>query len=158
MNYLYLALGVIAAAAAILVVGRYWAEWYRLRELRRAYFDFKRRREQLEAKFFDLARSLGKPRGLRWIDCAWQDKVTFGRDRQTGLLTAFVGVNISFEAIEGEEMEEVAAVGTLREAAAMFHYQYGNWGTGGRALFNMDPDAAIERLKDQYQSIGFQQH
>lgn len=156
MNYLYAILCLVIVLAAVLVGGRFWVEWYRKRELRLAYLDFKHRREQLEARFFDLARSLGKPRGLRWIDCSWQDKVTFGRDRQTGMLTAFVGVNISFEAIEGEDMEDVAAVSTLREAAALFHYQYGNWGTGGRALFNMDPDAALDRLKDQYESIGFQ--
>ena len=33
-------------------------------------------------------------------------------------------------------MEDVAAVGNIRDAAAVFHYQNGNWGTGGRALFN----------------------
>lgn len=131
------------------------SDWYRRRELKRAYLKFRHRREELEARFFDFASSLGKPRGLRWIDCQWQDRVTFGRDRSSGMLTAFVGVNISFEAIEGEDMEEVAAVGTIREAAALFHYHYGNWGTGGRALFNMDPDSALERLKDQYESIGF---
>ncbi len=155
MVYLYSILGLIAFLAAAFFVGKFWADAYRKRELKRAYLDFRHRREQLEARFFDLARSLGKPRGLRWIDCNWQDRVTFGRDRHTGMLTAFAGVNISFEAIEGEDMEGVAAVGTIREAAALFHYQYGNWGTGGRALFNMDPDAALERLKDQYESIGF---
>ncbi len=153
--YLFLTLGLVVASAVLLVSGKYWVEWYRRRELKRAYLDFRLRREQLEARFLDLARSLGKPRGLRWLDCVWQDKIAFGRDRKTGMLTAFAGVNISFEAIEGEEMEDVAAVGTVREAAAMFHYRYGIWGTGGRALFNMDPETALVRLGDQYESIGF---
>lgn len=156
MPYLLVLIGILAVLAVLLFAGKFWVPWYQRRELKRAYLDFRHRREQLEARFFDLARTLGKPRGLRWIDCAWQDKVTFGRDRQTGMLTAFVGANISFEAIEGEDMEDVAAVGTLREATAIFHFQYGNWGTGGRALFNMDPETALERLKDQYQSIAFQ--
>lgn len=114
---------------------------------------FRLQREVLEARFFTLASSLGKPRGLRWLDCQWQDQAMFARDRQTGLITAFVGVNIRFEAIEGSDMEDVAAVGTVRDACAMFHYQNGNWGTGGRALFNMDPSMALQRFQDQYESL-----
>lgn len=156
MAYLMGGIGAVAGLVVLFFGGKLWTEWYRKRELRRAYLNFRQRREQLEAGFYDLAKSLGKPRGVRWLECRWQDRVTFGRDRQTGLLTAFVGVNISFEAIEGEGMEDVAAVSSLRDAAAVFHYQYGNWGTGGRALFNMDPDTALTLLKDQYESVAFQ--
>jgi len=123
---------------------------FRQREAERALRQFRLQRELLEARFFDLARTLGKPRGLRWLDCDWQHDVSFARDAQTGLLTAFVAVNIRFEAVEGGDMEEVEAVGLLRDAAALFHYQNGCWGTGGRALFNMDPRDAVIRLKDQY--------
>jgi len=123
------------------------------REMQRAMQAFKIQRELLEAKFFDLARSLGKPRGLRWIDCDWLDSVTFARDLNDGLLTAFLAVNISFEAIEGGDMEDVAAVGNIREAAALFHYRSGRWGTGGRALFNMNPHDAVTRLQDQYEPV-----
>ena len=38
---------------------------------------------------------------------------TFGRDVQTGMLTAFVGVNIRFESLEGGDMEGVEAVGMV---------------------------------------------
>ena len=71
----------------------------------------------------------------------------------TGLLTAFVAVNISFEAIAGGDMEDVEAVNTVRDAAAVFHYQRGRWGTGGRALFNMNPHDAIQRLEGQYEPV-----
>lgn len=108
----------------------------------------------LEARFFDVARGLGKPRGLRWVDCDWQDGVTFARDKQSGLLTAFVAVNIRFEAIEGGEMEDVAAVSTIRDAAAVFHYRDGVWGTGGRALFNMNPQDAVRQLSAQFSPIA----
>ncbi len=123
-------------------------------EGRRACQAFRFQREMLEAKFFDIAATLGKPRGLRWIDCRWEDNVTFARDRQTGLLTAFVAVNIRFEAIEGGDMEDVAAVDTLRDAAALFHYQNGRWGTGGRALFNLNPDEALIRLENQFEPLA----
>lgn len=125
----------------------------RRRQAEQALQAFRRQREMLEAKFFTMASSLGKPRGLQWLDCQWQDRVTFARDRQTGLITAFVGVNIRFEAIAGGDMEDVAAVGTVREACALFHYQLKSWGTGGRALFNLDPQMALDRFQDQYEAL-----
>ena len=114
---------------------------------------FRMQREQLEAKFFDLARGRGIPRDLRWVECEWLDEVTFGRAVESGMLTAFVGVNIRFEAIEGGDMEDVEAVGLIRDATAIFHCEYGRWGTGGRAMFNMDPHAAIDRLAGQYEPV-----
>ena len=114
---------------------------------------FRMQREQLEAKFFDLARGRGIPRDLRWVDCEWLPEVTWGRAIEDGMLTAFVGVNIRFEAIEGGDMEDVEAVGLVRDAAAIFHFQDGRWGTGGRAMFNMDPVDAIDRLSGQYEPV-----
>ena len=122
-------------------------------ETERAAELFKLRREVLEAKFFDLASSLGKPRGLRWTHCDWKDEVRFARDCETGLLTAFVGVQIHFEAIEGEGMEDVEAVAYFREGSAVFHYQDGVWGTGGKALFNMGPTEAVDRLAGQFEPV-----
>lgn len=127
--------------------------WQR-RDVKHALQLFRLRREMLEARFFDVARGLGKPRGLRWVGCDWQNAVTFARDKQTGLLTAFVAVNIRFEAIEGGGMEEVAAVSTVRDAAAVFHYRDGVWGTGGRALFNMNPQDAVRQLSGQFSPIA----
>ena len=138
---------------ALAIVSRPLLKRLRRREAQQALAQFKLQREQLELKFFEMAQVRGKPRGLRWIDCDWQDRVTFGRDVETGLLTAFVAVNIRFEAIEGGDMEDVDAVGLLRDAAALFHYQTGNWGTGGRALFNMNPADAISRLNGQYEPV-----
>ncbi len=146
--------GILAAAVIVLlIVGRPLLKWLRRKEAQRAFEQFRVQREQLEAKFFDLASRLGKPRDVRWLDCDWQTGVTFGRDLQTGMLTAFVAVNIRFEAVEGGDMEFVEAVGLLRDAAAVFHYQNGRWGTGGRALFNMNPADALNRLADQYEPL-----
>ena len=127
--------------------------WQRKQELRRAVQEFRVRRETLEAKFYDLAINLGKPRGLTWKTCEWKEPVTFARDRTTGLLTAFASVEISFEAIEGGGMEDVDAVGDIRDASAVFHYHDGRWGTGGKALFNMNPHLAAEKLQEQYQPV-----
>lgn len=140
----------VAVASLAIPLAKAW----RRREVKHALQLFRLRREMLEARFFDVARGLGKPRGLRWVECDWQNGVTFARDKQTGLLTAFVAVNIRFEAIEGGEMEDVAAVSTVRDAAAVFHYRDGVWGTGGRALFNMNPQDAVRQLSAQFSPIA----
>ena len=144
---------IVVVIVALLLFGKPMLHWLQRKQARQAYEQFRVQREQLEAKFFDIASRLGKPRDLRWLDCDWESGVTFGRDVQTGMLTAFVAVNISFEAVEGGDMEYVEAVGLLRDAAAVFHYQDGNWGTGGRALFNMNPADALDRLADQYEAV-----
>jgi hypothetical protein len=141
--------GLVALLAALIPLARHFER----REIRRAVQLFRLRREMLEARFFDLASAQGKPRGLKWIDCDWQSPVSFARDKQSGLLTAFVAVNVRFEAIEGGDMEDVAAVGTIRDAAAVFHYRQGMWGTGGRALFNMNPQDALRQLSGQFDPI-----
>lgn len=115
--------------------------------------DFRTQRELLEAKFFDLASQSGKPRDLHWIGCDWDDDVQFAIETHTGLLTAFVSINIRFEAVEGGDMEDVEAVGLLRDAAALFHYQPKGWGTGGRALFNMNATDAMDRLQGQFSPV-----
>lgn len=154
MFYFFISVGIlIAAVAMILLVGKPVLRTLQKREAEIAIRNFRIQREQLEAKFFDVASRLGKPRDLRWLDCDWLDRVTFGREVESGLLTAFVAINISFEAVEGGDMEDVEAVGMLRDAAALFHYRNGSWGTGGRALFNMNPADALERLNDQYEPI-----
>jgi len=144
---------VVAAVVLLLGIAIPVARRWERREIRRAIQLFRYRREMLEARFFDLAASQGKPRGLKWLDCDWLDAVTFARDKQSGLLTAFVAVNIRFEAVEGGGMEDVAAVGTVRDAAAVFHYRHGVWGTGGKALFNMNPDDALRQLAGQFEPI-----
>jgi hypothetical protein len=147
---------IVALVAALVVLGSLAIPLARRWERQRtcdAVRLFRLRREVLEARFVDLASTLGKPRGLRWLDCEWLPSVTFARDKSTGLITAFVGINVRFEAVEGGDMEEVAAVGTVRDAVALFHFQNGNWGTGGRALFNMNPGDAIARLVSQYDPL-----
>ena len=129
------------------------ARWQR-RDARQAIFLFRQRRKHLETRFFEMARSAGKPRGLRWLGCDWFDDVTFARDKNSGLLTAFVAINIRFEAIQGGEMEGVAAVDTVRDAVAVFHFHQGSWGTGGKALFNMNPQDALLKLVAQFEPVS----
>jgi hypothetical protein len=111
---------------------------------------FEQRRDHLQSAFFQAASTSGKPRGLRWKECQWQEQIELVRDKQTGQLHALVGVTISFEAIEGGDMEGVEAVGNLRDASAVFYFD-GEWKTGGRVIFNLTPADAVEHFKGNYE-------
>jgi hypothetical protein len=122
-------------------------------QLARARQDFHRQRERLEAKFFQLAGRSGKPRGLEWTNCDFENEVTYARDRRTGELSAFVGVTISFEAVTGGGMEDVEAVGNLRAATAVFRVDKGHWATEGRAIFNLNPAEAVRYYQDNLELV-----
>jgi hypothetical protein len=151
---------VAVSVLTILAAGLFWRILRPRRAARQAahigqaILQFRRQREFLEAKFFDLARASGKPRGLRWLECDWQNEVDFARACDSGLLTAFVSVQIRFEAIPGGDMEGIAAVDTLRDATAVFHFQNGRWETCGRVFMNMTPTEAVTRLAGQFARVS----
>lgn len=128
----------------------------RAKELAKAKLEFRRQRERLEARFVQIAGSSGKPRGLAWTNCDFDNAVTYARDRRSGQLSAFVAVTISFEAIEGGGMEDVAAVSNLRAATAVFHYVRNAWATEGRAVFNLNPAEAIDHFRGQLERLDHQ--
>jgi hypothetical protein len=145
----WIALG-LATLVAVAAMALYWL-WRPYRSVRqekalaRARREFHLRREQLEAKFLERAGDSGKPRGLRWVDCDFDNDVTYARDKRSGQLSAFVAVTISFEAVEGGGMEDVEAVGNLRAATAVFSFdEKRQWYTDGRAIFNLNPAEAIQ--------------
>jgi hypothetical protein len=145
-------LAVVAVMAAL--VWRPVRARLRERELSRARREFHRHREHLEARFMRLAGESGKPRGLEWVRCDFDDDVLYARHRPSGELRAYVAVTIGFEAIEGGGMEDVEAVGNLRAATAVFHVERGSWGTDGRALFNLNPAEAIAYYQDNLELVG----
>jgi len=134
--------------------------WRRLRAFgkdvqgERAQEMFKLQREHLEAEFLRAAAASGKPRGLRWSECQWEDHIEFVRERRTGQIAALVGVTIRFEAVEGGDMEGLPAVGNLRNASAVFFFHRGQWHTVGKAVFNLNPDEAVSHFKSQYERLG----
>ena len=115
--------------------------------------DFHAQREYLEARFVELAGATGKPRGLAWEECDFDDDVAYARDRHTDALSALVAVTVRFSAIEGGGMEDVEAVDNLRAATAVFHWRNGRWATEGRVLFNMNPSEAIHYYKADLEMV-----
>jgi hypothetical protein len=154
MEWLYWLLGV---AGVVVVVFLVWGAVLTLNQAsmeKSALPSFFSQREQLEAQFFHAASQSGKPRGLRWKSCDWDDKgVVFAREVKTGKLNALVAVTIHFEAIEGGDMEGVAAVGLPRNASAVFFHDKGCWRTSGKAVFNLNPGEAMEHFKGQYERV-----
>jgi len=144
----FLILVVLAAAALLWRRGRAFGVQVKLERAREM---FKLQRERLEAQFHKAASSSGKPRGLRWVSCQWDDEIAFVRERRTGQLAALVGLTIQFEAIPGSDMEDLPAVANLRTASGVFYFQAGQWGTVGRAIFNMSPGEALEHFSKQYE-------
>lgn len=139
-----------AAAAAL------WRPWQSARlagQLRLAQRDFQLQREQLEAKFLSLAAASGKPRGLRWTRCDFENEMAYARDRSSRELAALVAVTIGFEAVEGGGMEEVEAVSNLRAATAVFRRGAKGWYTEGRTLFNLSPAQAINHYKEMLEPV-----
>ncbi|MEX2188539.1 MAG: hypothetical protein WD875_17145 [Pirellulales bacterium] len=156
---MYWAWLIVAASAALVLTLALWRVPHWLRERRRsandqARRDFHMQRERLECVFLQTAAVSGKPRGLRWIDCDFDNDVTYACNRRSGELAALVGCTISFEAIEGGGMEDVAAVSNLRAATAVFEFNGKKWQTLGRAIFNLNPAETIEHFRDQLVLVG----
>jgi hypothetical protein len=132
---------------------RLWRKLAGSRRGRDARALFLSHRPQLQDAFFAAAAASGKPRGLRWKACEWEPAVELARERATGSLTALAGVVIEFEAVEGGDMEGVAAVGNLRNASAVFFFHDGQWRTTGKTVFNLNPDEALVRFQNQYERL-----
>jgi hypothetical protein len=123
-------------------------------QIERARELFVLQRERLEARFVTAASASGKPRGLRWKDCDFENDLELARERSTGQLVALVSLTIQFEAIEGSDMEGLPAVGNLRNASAVFFFHRGHWDTTGKAVFNLNPAEVIEHFKNQYEHVA----
>lgn len=107
---------------------------------------FELHRQELRNSFFAQAAASGRPRGLQWKHCDWLDTFALVFDTESGMHTLFCGVNLSFTAVEGGDMEGVEAVSMIRDGSAVFHYQKNRWGSGGRVLFNLDPQMAAQTM------------
>jgi hypothetical protein len=133
--------------------------WRRCRQLRGeallagARQSFHHRREWLEAKFWSLASRSGRPRGIRWVDCEFDDEVAFARDRNTGHLRALVGVTIQFEAVEGSGLEDENALAERKAATVVFRLDGLHWEVDGRAYFNLNPAQTIAHYQHELETV-----
>jgi hypothetical protein len=152
---LWIWLAIAAAVVALALVGLICAA---LRRPKRATVERARRlfhlqRERVEHRFFVLAAKSGKPRGLEWTDCEFDDGVSLARDRHSGRLQALVGVTVRFRAIEGGGMEDVPNVSLPKAGTAVFVMDGDDWTTVGRVFFNLNPAEAIKHHQQELEVV-----
>jgi hypothetical protein len=151
-----IAIGIVVVVAISAALWFYWPKQKRSfqpAEVQRAKKLFHLRREMLEAKFVKLASSTGKPRGLIWSDCDFDNHVTLAKERTGRGLKALVSVTIQFEAIEGGGMEHNPNVANLRAATALFYYHGQEWNTDGHTVFNLDPVQTVQRFEHELELV-----
>jgi hypothetical protein len=144
-------LAILAGLAWLFRRRRHMRAWGLEVQIARARELFALQHERLEGLFLRAAAATGKPRGLRWVHCAFEPDLLLARERQTKQLVGLVGVTIQFEAVEGSDMEGVAAVGNLRNATAVFAFAAGQWQTTGKAVFNLNPPEVLRHFGKDYE-------
>ncbi|HVJ83626.1 MAG TPA: hypothetical protein VNC50_21345 [Planctomycetia bacterium] len=140
------ACAVLALAIRPLMIRR------RLYLYRRYIRDFAVEREQLEAKFFDLASQTGEPSGWRWDGIEFDSSVSFVRDRSSGRVSALVEATIDLAPPEADAASEDGH--EVQHATAVFHVRRGHWTTKGRIFYNMSPREALHRFHDRYEALS----
>jgi hypothetical protein len=155
---------ILIVTVAVLSIGaivgvRFWRKRRRKKladaNFERARREFSKRREWLEADFIKQGSASGFPRGLRWVNCDFQDEVSFAWDRRTGDLKALVGVAIQFAAVEGGGMEDVAAVSNLKAATAVFQFHDQKWKPTGKTVFNLNPKETIRYYQNELELVDY---
>ena len=151
--WIWIALGLLVMAVGLVGVWLSLARRPRRASLDRARRLFHLQRERVEHRFFVLASKSGKPRGLEWVDCEFDDGVSFARDRHSGRLQALVGVTVRFKAVEGGGMEDNPNVSLPRAATALFQLDGNEWTTVGRVIFNLNPAEAIKHHQQELEVV-----
>jgi hypothetical protein len=153
MIWLGLLGALILALAVYFLARRSVASWGKQVLRERARESFLLQRERLENQFMSAAAATGKPRGLRWVECSFEEELELARELETGHIVGLVPVTIRFEAIAGGDMEGVQAVGNLRNASAVFIFERGAWQTAGKAVFNLNPLEVLHHFGRQYERL-----
>ena len=104
----------------------------------------------LQQHFFSIVSQSGKPKGLTWKSCKFDEATIWAIEKQSANLHALLTTVIHFDAIPGGPMEDVEAVGNARIATAIFFYNGESWDTRGDILFNLEPHEVLARHCDDY--------
>ena len=115
--------------------------------IRSAQDEFHKKRTYFQSVFFETMAVSGKPRGLRWMECQWDESVRYLPISRGHPLTAVIGVCIRFESEVDGAMEDVPAVNQEKYGCALFHFLDRKWHTG-RVLFNLSPNQVPDALSD----------
>ncbi len=126
-------------------------------DYRQQITEFNDNRETLQKSFFQVCSESGRPRGLSWKDCKFEEDIKFVIENHSLNLHTLVPVIISFEAIPGGPMEEMEAVSNLRVGSALFVHTGDQWATRGDVIYNLSPDEAFQHYHDNYTALDMVQ-
>jgi hypothetical protein len=104
----------------------------------------------LQQRFVSIVSQSGKPKGLTWKSCKFDKTTHWVIEKQSANLHALLSTVIHFNAIPGDSMEDVPAVGNARIATAIFFYDGQRWDTRGDVLFNLEPHDVLIRHCNDY--------
>ena len=151
--WLAAAIGLLVAMGVAVILRPLWASW-RQGRFDGARRDFHRQRERLEAKFIQLGMHSNRPNAPRWVDCEFDDDVTYARSRTTGELSAFVAVTLEMDTSPDHGLMVGEGTGHFRGGTAVFRFDRGHWQTDGRAIFNLSPTEAIRFYHRDLELVG----
>lgn len=143
---------VVVAVVTTYAMRPFWRRRIQLR-LRALLTRFAWQREQLEARFFDIAAREGEPAGWRWETIDFSQSVSFARDRSSGRLSALVEIEIGLVPRHAPPLPFGESPPRRQHATAVFHVVRGRWVTKGRLLDNMSPREALHRYPDRYEAL-----
>ena len=143
---------VVVAIITIYAMRPFWRRRLQLR-LRTLLTRFGWQREQLEARFFDVASRENEPAGWRWETIDFAQSVSFARDRSSGRLSALVEIEIGLVPRHAPQLPIGDTPPRRQHATAVFQVVRGRWVTKGRLLDNMSPREALHRFPDRYEAL-----
>lgn len=158
VGYILTALGSIAGT--LLARGLLWPRWVRWREARfaRAERSFRWQRERLEAKFAQLGLLGLNGDSEGWIDCDFDDAVSYARERWTGRLSAYVGVTLVIPSTDDSGLGEAPSPDHRRDATAVFRFADDHWDTEGRVIFNLSPTEVLQFYRRGLRGVAAASH
>ncbi|RMF96395.1 MAG: hypothetical protein D6741_10915 [Planctomycetota bacterium] len=113
---------------------------------------FRRRREHLEASFVCLVARRAEV-DVDDVHCEFEDEILFVRHRETGEISALVGIAIEVRH-PGRTFDEQSL--GLQRAVAWFRLGPDGWQATERPLMNLSPREALDRLGGQLEPVGFE--
>jgi hypothetical protein len=148
----WIAAAVVAATVVLLTaaLAPLWRRRGRL-QLRRLLQRFLWQREQLEARFYDLARK-NAPDPHAWDSIEFGSAVSFVRDRSTGRISALMEITLTPS--DRTPSDPTASAAGEIHATATFLAVRGRWTTDGRVLYNVSPRQALRLYPDRFEALA----
>jgi hypothetical protein len=157
--WIFVIIGFCVAAIVVSMLWRPLQVAARESRLVQARKEFHKQREWLEVKFITVAKSPTSPAeqsesSPHWVNCDFDDAVSYVRHRSTGDLSAFVGVTVALEGFDHVGVTASELMNNVRAGTAVFRFDKNRWVTDGRVILNLSPAEAIRFYQNDLEIVG----